>query len=133
MELQCEQQQDSLNEQLNILQKTLKAERQEHQQLKYNLEQDVKEKSEIKDKAVREANNKLESLQQHYKLLQSQHSDFTEDCTKTKAKQLTEINDLQSKIKSLQNQHDQLIKQKEKDIELWKVSNKSIFFLILFI
>lgn len=128
MALRCEQQQDSLNEQLRIQQKTLKTERQEHQQFKHNLEQDAREKSEMKDKAVSEANNKLASLQQHYKLLKSQHDDFTEECTKTKAKQLTEINDLQSKTKSLQNQHEQLIKQKQKDIEFWKVSKENFFY-----
>lgn len=121
MELRCEQQQDSLTEQLSILEKKFKSERQKYQSFKDNLERDAKEQSEGKEKTVRETNNKLASLQQHYKLLKSQNDDLNEECGKTKAKQLTEINDLQSKIKSLQNQHEQLIKQKDKDIELWKV------------
>lgn len=63
----------------------------------------------------------MESLQQHYKLLQSQHDDYTEECSKEKDKQIKEINTLQGKVKSLQSQSGQTAKDKDKDIDLWKV------------
>lgn len=66
---------------------------------------------------MQEINLKLTSLQQHYKLLKSQHEDSVDECSKAKAKQLKEMNALQSKVKLFQSQNEQLDEQKE----LWKV------------
>lgn len=97
-------------------------ERQQYHQLRLNLEREAREQTDLKEKSVQEINLKLSSLQQHYKLLKSQHDDYTEECTKSKAKQLIELNALQGKVKSLQSQNDQTVKAKQKDIELWKVN-----------
>lgn len=108
----------------------MKLERQEHKQFKHNLEREAREQTDLKEKVVQESNSKLESLQQHYKLLKSQHDDYTEECSKVKAKQLEEINALQRKVKSLQSQNSQSVKEKDKDIELWKVKKNKFFYWI---
>lgn len=130
MEIRCEQQQEAMTAQMADLENKLKVERQQHHQLKLNLEREAREQTDLKEKSVQEINLKLASLQQHYKLLKSQHDDYTEECSKAKEKQLTELNALQGKVKSLQSQNDQTAKAKDKDIELWKVNAlaKSISF-----
>lgn len=70
---------------------------------------------------MQEINLKLSSLQQHYKLLKSQHEDFVDECSKAKAKQVKEVNALQNKVKLLESKNDYTDKQKDKDIDLWKV------------
>lgn len=113
MELRCQQQQEALSAQLE-------SERHEQQQFKRNLERETREQTELKEKTVMDTNQKLTSLQQHYKLLKSQNGDLAEECTKAKTKQLAEIKVLQDKIKTMQTQH-------EKDIENLRVfMSKSI-------
>lgn len=127
MEMRCEQQQDALTAQIADLENKLKSERQQHHELKLNLEREAREQTDKKEQAVHDINLKLTSLQQHYKLLKNQHDDYTDECSKTKSKQLSEINALQGKVKSLQNQNEQTAKEKDKDIELWKVNFKNSF------
>lgn len=117
MELRCQQQQEALSAQLEAVEKAAKAERHEQQQFKRNLEREAREQTELKEKTVMDTNQKFTSLQQHYKLLKSQNDDNVEECTKTKAKQLTEIKTLQDKIRTMERQH-------VKDIEHLKVGAK---------
>lgn len=98
MELRCQQQQEALSAQLE-------AERHEQQQFKRNLEREAREQTELKEKTVMDTNQKLTSLQQHYKLLKSQNEDLVEECTNTKA----EVKTLQNKIKTIQIQHEKEI------------------------
>lgn len=119
MELRCQQQQEALSAQLEAVEKAAKAERHEQQQFKRNLEREAREQTELKEKTVMDTNQKLTSLQQHYKLLKSQNDDLAEENTKTKAKQLTEIKTLQDKMKAMQVQH-------EKEMDNLKVRTKSI-------
>lgn len=111
MELRCQQQQEALNAQLEAVEKAAKAERHEQQQFKRNLEREAREQTELKEKTVMDTNQKLSSLQQHYKLLKIEKEDLGEECTKTKAKQLGEIKALQDKIKSMQLHHEKEIAQ----------------------
>lgn len=105
------------------LENKLKTERQQSHQTKLNLEREAREQTDLKEKSVQEINLKLSSLQQHYKLLKSQHEDFVDECSKEKAKQLKEVNELQSKVKLLESKNDHTDKQRDKDIDLWKVNN----------
>lgn len=119
LELRCQQQQEQLTAQLEAKEKAASADRLEQQQFKRNLERKAREQTELKEKTVMDTNQKLSSLQQHYKLLKSQNDDLTEECTKTKAKQLADIKLLQDKIKTLQSQH-------QKDVDsakvIWKIT-----------
>lgn len=123
MELRCQQQQEALSVQLEAVEKAAKAERHEQQQFKRNLEREAREQTELKEKTVMDTNQKLSSLQQHYKLLKIEKEDFAEECTKTKAKQLAEIKTLQDKIKSMQIEH-------EKEINKFKVRPNWSFYVL---
>lgn len=56
---------------------------------------------EVKERSIQEANTKLTSLQQHYKLLNIQCEDLKEECSKTKSK----INTLQTSLDSFKKQN----------------------------
>lgn len=75
---------------------------------------------EMKEKIVMDTNQKLTSLQQHYKLLKSQNEDLNDEYLKMKTKQTDNINDLQEKLKNVQHQIDV----KNVEIESWKVIGK---------
>lgn len=103
------------------LDKSITAERVIHDQTKLELHEKIKNEKELRDKTSMELNIRFNSLQQHYKLLESQHHDLSEECLKTKAKQLKEINGLEGKVKNLQGQITMAERQKIKDVENWKV------------
>ncbi|XP_018569335.1 putative leucine-rich repeat-containing protein DDB_G0290503 [Anoplophora glabripennis] len=107
----CHQQEENLSTQLQVisdykqrLEKSLKTEKAEHQQTKTNLENKLNEERNKNDKSSSDAKLKLNSLQQHFNLLQTQHEDFKEECTKTQQKQLEDINDLQLKLKEIKEE-----------------------------
>lgn len=101
-----------------VIEKSLKSERYDHQHTKYEL----KNEREQIDKSVMETNLKLTSLQQHYKLLKSKHDDLDEEYTKSKEQYRENIMDLNDKLKSTKNQLQQEQKERETEIEHWKVS-----------
>lgn len=103
------------------VERSLRTEKHSHQLTKDDLENKAKEQKELNDKIVLETNVKLTSLQQHCKLLKSQHEDSADECAKAKARQSEEINGLQKKVKSLETQNEHAIKEKEMEIELLKV------------
>lgn len=100
------------------LAKSLEGERLSHQQNRVELQQRAREEKEIREKSTKESNSRLASMQQHFKLLQSQHDDLQESCAKSHQKQLEENNGLQRKLENLRQGE----KLKDKEIEHWKVS-----------
>lgn len=100
-----------------MLEAKLKAERQRYEQMRERVEREAREQTQLKEKMVQEINMKYESLQQQYKFLNSQMEDNKEECTRDKAKQSTEMIQLQNKIKSLQSQ----AIEKDNSLDMWKV------------
>ncbi|XP_066261068.1 Golgi integral membrane protein 4-like [Euwallacea similis] len=107
----CHQQQENLSTQLQVisdyklkLEKSLKSEKAEHQQNKNEWEMKVNEEKNRGQKLTNDALLKYNSLNQHYKLLQTQFDDFKEDSGGTQKKQLEEINSLQSKLKEIEEE-----------------------------
>lgn len=94
------------------MEKKLKSERNQYEQLKSNLKTQSQKQEEIKERSIQEANAKLTSLQQHYKLLKNQFEDYKEECSKTKS-------GLQSSLNSFKKQH--TCSDKDNEIALWKV------------
>lgn len=91
----CQQQQESLSAQLQVifeykmrLEKSLQQEKTEHRQTREELESKATEEKTRRDKENLESTNKYAALQQQYKLLQSQHEDLSEDCKKVRVEQL---------------------------------------------
>lgn len=96
----CQQQQESLSAQLQVifeyklrLEKSLQQEKADHR--KTHEELDKRADSE------KEANNKHIALQQQYKLLQSQHDDLSEDCRKAQMTQVKEQSKLESQVQTI--------------------------------
>lgn len=101
------------------LEEKLKLEREQCEQLKYNLEIQSQKQDEIKERSVQEANTKLTTLQQHYKLLKNQFEDFKEECSRIKSSQIDKINSLQTSLNSFKEPN--TCGEKDKEIKSWKV------------
>lgn len=105
------------------LEKSLQSERLIYEQTKRELNTQLKEQRDIHDKSSQDLNLRFGSLQQQYKILESQNNDLTEECSKTKKDQLENIDGLDHKVKSLKGQILKITKDKDSSIELWKVIN----------
>lgn len=112
--------------------RSLKAERNSNQRAHAAMLSHVNEQKDESEKNLRETNLKLTSLQQHFKLLKSEHDDAMEACAKAKAKHLDEINALQRKLQGMETYGGQTVKEKDKLIELLKVSNDTDCCLLSF-
>ncbi|CAG9771217.1 unnamed protein product [Ceutorhynchus assimilis] len=107
----CQQEQDNLSTQLQVisdykqkLEKSLKNEKAEHQQSKNALEIKINEEKNRNKQIANDALIKYNSLQQHYKLLQTEHDDFKEENGKTQKKHSEEVNSLQLKLKEVEEE-----------------------------
>ena len=92
-----------------------------NEQNRQEVQQKAKDEKELHNKSAMEANLRYASLQQHFKLLKSQHDDFYDECSKTKKKMMEDINGLQAKLNSLHSQVNQAAKQANKEVESLKV------------
>ncbi|KAJ6635633.1 Golgi integral membrane protein 4 [Pseudolycoriella hygida] len=126
MEIRCEQQQESLNSQILIIEKSLKSERYDHQQTKTELIRKSKDAKEFQEKTMVESNMKFGSLQQHYKLLKNQHDDFVEECANNKTKCTKEYNGLKDKLKRVTMELNEEIRKKDKEIDSLKIQLKRL-------
>jgi golgi integral membrane protein 4 len=111
------------------LENSLLSERKLYQETKEELQKNLENQQKINEEQVLDSNLRFSSLQQHFKLTKSQLDDLTADCAKTRETQMEESNSQNLKIKSLQSQLIQANREKEKEIEIWKVN--SIFFLTI--
>ncbi|KAL1491497.1 hypothetical protein ABEB36_012086 [Hypothenemus hampei] len=116
----CGQQQENLSMQLQVisdykqkLEKSLKNERAEHQQTKNDWEMKINEEKIRNEKESKDALMKYNSLQQHFKLLQTEFDDFKEESGNTQKKQLEEINSLQAKLKEVEEELKKVVASKE--------------------
>lgn len=73
---------------------------------------DVKE---FRDKHYMETNMKFGALQQSYKLLKSQNDDLVDECGKLRTSHLEQLSALESKLKNIDAQHSQILRQKDRD------------------
>nr|CAD7430240.1 unnamed protein product [Timema monikensis] len=128
----CQQQQESLSAQLQVifeyklrLEKSLQQEKADHRQTRDDLTARVSEEKQFREKETQESMNKYTSLQQQYKILQSQHEDLSDECTKIRASHLQSIEDnakLEAQLQALQSELKQIQSSKEKELESLKRS-----------
>ncbi|CAG9864776.1 unnamed protein product [Phyllotreta striolata] len=104
----CHQQEENLSTQLQVisdyklrLEKSLKTEQADNQQIKANLENQLKEERSKYERDSNDMKLKLGSLQQHFNLLQTQYDDFKEETAKTQKQEQEEINNLEARISEL--------------------------------
>ncbi|XP_037036219.1 uncharacterized protein LOC119074303 isoform X1 [Bradysia coprophila] len=126
MEIRCEQQQESLNSQILIIEKSLKSERYDHQQTRSELIRKSKDAKEYQEKTMVESNMKFGSLQQHYKLLKNQHDDLVEECVNNKTKYTKEYNGLKDKLKRVTIEFNEELRKKDDEIQSLKIQLKQL-------
>ncbi|XP_055609077.1 uncharacterized protein LOC129756281 isoform X1 [Uranotaenia lowii] len=125
--LRCEQQQEAISAKMQVvvdqklrLEHTLASERLVNEQSQAEQQQKTQDEKEQCDKSVKETNIRYASLQQHYNLMKSQLDDLTEECSKSKKKQLEEINSMRLKVTELQGKVALHQKESADDVELLK-------------
>ncbi|XP_075213099.1 uncharacterized protein LOC142319564 isoform X2 [Lycorma delicatula] len=123
----CSQQQESLSAQLQVifeyklrLEKSLQKEKAEHKETKDECQNRAQEEKLQREKETLESVKKYNALQQHYKLLQSNHKDLTEECDKlrkTKLETVEEVSKLEHKVQSLRQELQQVKEENNKTLQ----------------
>ncbi|KAJ9576603.1 hypothetical protein L9F63_025498, partial [Diploptera punctata] len=134
----CQQQQESLSAQLQVifeyklrLEKSLQQEKTEHRQTREEFEVRAAEEKTRHDKENLEASNKYAAMQQQYKLLQSQHEDLSDDCKKVRMEQLqglderskleSQLQAVQAELQQVQANHEKSLNSLKKELDAYKV------------
>ncbi|XP_078042884.1 uncharacterized protein LOC144473140 [Augochlora pura] len=131
-EIQCTHQQGALAAQLQVifeyktrLEKSLAEEKTSNAAVKQELQQRASREKDLRDKDGREAMQRFESLQQTYKMLQSEHQDLKEGCKKQETQALENMNKLETTLQDLRTHIKQLKEEKEvKNSSLEDLKNK---------
>ncbi|KZC08791.1 Golgi integral membrane protein 4 [Dufourea novaeangliae] len=108
LHVQCAHQQEALAAQLQVifeykvrLEKSLAEEKSSNVAVKQELQQRASREKSLRDKDGREAMQRFESLQQTYKILQSEHQDLQEECKKHESQALEDMNKLEGTLQEL--------------------------------
>ncbi|KAI4483189.1 hypothetical protein M0804_008244 [Polistes exclamans] len=131
LHIQCVHQHESLAAQLQVifeykvrLEKSLAEEKSSNAMVKQELQQRASREKSLRDKDSIEAMQRFKSLQQTYKILETEHQDLQEECKKRESQALEERNKLESTHKDLIKQtnenKDKIISEKEKTLENFK-------------
>ncbi|KAK2585396.1 hypothetical protein KPH14_010070 [Odynerus spinipes] len=123
LHIQCAHQQESLAAQLQVifeykvrLEKSLAEEKSSNAAVKQELQQRASREKSLRDKDSVEAMQRFNSLQQTYKLLQTEHQDLQEECKKREKQTLDETNRLESTLQDLRSRIKQANEDKEKTV-----------------
>ncbi|XP_011066962.1 PREDICTED: Golgi integral membrane protein 4-like isoform X2 [Acromyrmex echinatior] len=124
MQVQCLHQQESLAAQLQVifeykvrLEKSLAEEKSSNAAVKQELQQRATREKSLRDKDSIEAMQRFNSLQQTYKLLQTEHRDLQEECKKREKQTLDETSRLESTLQDLRARIRQAQEDKSKALE----------------
>ncbi|KAG5330028.1 GOLI4 protein, partial [Acromyrmex heyeri] len=124
MQVQCLHQQESLAAQLQVifeykvrLEKSLAEEKSSNAAVKQELQQRASREKSLRDKDSIEAMQRFNSLQQTYKLLQTEHRDLQEECKKREKQTLDETSRLESTLQDLRARIRQAQEDKSKALE----------------
>lgn len=85
--------------------------------LKQELQQRASKEKSLRDKDSIEAMQRFNSLQQTYKLLQTEHQDLQEECKKQEKQALEDTNRLESTLRELRGRIQQARKDKDRAYE----------------
>ncbi|XP_011696191.1 PREDICTED: Golgi integral membrane protein 4 [Wasmannia auropunctata] len=124
MQVQCLHQQESLAAQLQVifeykvrLEKSLAEEKSSNAAVKQELQQRASREKSLRDKDSVEAMQRFNSLQQTYKLLQTEHQDLQEECKKREKQALDETSRLETTLQDLRARIRQAQEDKFKALE----------------
>lgn len=93
---------------------SVQSERFEHEQTKIDLQRRDGQVRELRGKTQMESNLKFGALQQSYKLLKIQNDDLVDECGKLRTAHLEQLGALEAKLKSIDAQHEQILRQRDK-------------------
>ncbi|XP_076236854.1 uncharacterized protein LOC143180777 [Calliopsis andreniformis] len=124
LHVQCAHQQEALAAQLQVifeykvrLEKSLAEEKSSNAAVKQELQQRATREKSLRDKDSIEAMQRFNSLQQTYKLLQTEHQDLQEECKKREKQALDDTNRLEATLRDLRSRIQQARKDKEKALD----------------
>ncbi|XP_026667465.1 Golgi integral membrane protein 4-like isoform X2 [Ceratina calcarata] len=124
LHIQCAHQQETLAAQLQVifeykmrLEKSLAEEKSSNAAVKQELQQRATREKSLRDKDSIEAMQRFNSLQQTYKLLQTEHQDLREECKKHEQQALEDTNRLEATLRDLRTRIRQAKEDKEKALE----------------
>ncbi|XP_016910033.1 Golgi integral membrane protein 4 isoform X3 [Apis cerana] len=124
LNVQCSHQQEALAAQLQVifeykvrLEKSLAEEKSSNAAVKQELQQRASREKSLRDKDSIEAMQRFNSLQQTYKLLQTEHQDLKEECKKRDQQALEDTNKLETTLRELRSRIRQTREDKEKALE----------------
>ncbi|XP_012342593.1 Golgi integral membrane protein 4 isoform X2 [Apis florea] len=124
LNVQCSHQQEALAAQLQVifeykvrLEKSLAEEKSSNAAVKQELQQRASREKSLRDKDSIEAMQRFNSLQQTYKLLQTEHQDLKEECKKRDQQALEDTSKLETTLRELRSRIRQAREDKEKALE----------------
>ncbi|XP_076545549.1 uncharacterized protein LOC117606473 [Osmia lignaria lignaria] len=124
LHVQCAHQQEALAAQLQVifeykvrLEKSLAEEKSSNAAVKQELQQRASREKSLRDKDSIEAMQRFNSLQQTYKLLQTEHQDLQDECKKREKQALEDTNRLEATLRELRSRIRQAREDKEKALE----------------
>lgn len=124
LHVQCAHQQEALAAQLQVifeykvrLEKSLAEEKSSNAAVRQELQQRATREKSLRDKDSIEAMQRFNSLQQTYKLLQTEHQDLQEECKKRDQQALEDTSKLETTLRELRSRIRQGREDKEKALE----------------
>lgn len=99
------------------LEKSLAEEKSSNAAVKQELQQRASREKSLRDKDSIEAMQRFNSLQQTYKLLQTEHQDLQDECKKREKQALEDTNRLEATLRELRSRIKQAREDKEKALE----------------
>ncbi|XP_043257596.1 Golgi integral membrane protein 4-like [Colletes gigas] len=124
LHVQCAHQQEALAAQLQVifeykmrLEKSLAEEKNSNAAVKQDLQQRATREKSLRDKDSVEAMQRFSSLQQTYKLLQTEHLDLKEECKKQEKQALEDTKRLEATLQDLRGRIRQSKEEKDKSLE----------------
>ncbi|XP_076481699.1 uncharacterized protein LOC117161202 isoform X3 [Bombus vancouverensis nearcticus] len=124
LHIQCAHQQEALAAQLQVifeykvrLERSLAEEKSSNAAVKQELQQRASREKSLRDKDSIEAMQRFNSLQQTYKLLQTEHQDLQEECKKRDQQALEDTSKLETTLRELRSRIRQAREDKEKALE----------------
>ncbi|XP_076625744.1 uncharacterized protein LOC143344045 isoform X2 [Colletes latitarsis] len=124
LHVQCAHQQEALAAQLQVifeykmrLEKSLAEEKNSNAAVKQDLQQRATREKSLRDKDSVEAMQRFSSLQQTYKLLQTEHLDLKEECKKQEKQALEDTKRLEATLQDLRSRIRQSKEEKDKSLE----------------
>lgn len=91
------------------------------EQTQTDLQEKLKGERDVRNKVGKDSEVRFASLQQHYRILKSEHDDIKSEYAASKQKQLEQLDNYESRIKALKSHAAELEKQRVDAIEQWKV------------